>query len=124
MAGTLVVDTLKSGTSSPPAFQNTSGTEIGTLCRAWVNFDGTGTPAIRASFNVSSITDNGTGDYAANITNALPNANYCPVASGKVSGGPVVVAAANTASICIVRCFTSTTGAFVDADQCTVAIFR
>jgi hypothetical protein len=45
-------------------------------CRAWVNFDGTGTPAIRASGNVSSITDNGTGDYTVNFTTALTDANY------------------------------------------------
>jgi hypothetical protein len=45
-------------------------------CRAWVNFDGTGTPAIRASGNVSSITDNGTGSYTVNFTNAMPDVNY------------------------------------------------
>jgi hypothetical protein len=44
--------------------------------KAWVNFNGTGTVAIRASFNVSSITDNGTGDYTVNFTNALADANY------------------------------------------------
>ena len=44
--------------------------------RAWVNFNGTGTVAIRGSGNVSSITDNGTGDYTINFTNALPDANY------------------------------------------------
>jgi len=44
--------------------------------RAWVNFNGTGTVAIRASGNVSSITDNGTGDYTVNFTNAMPDANY------------------------------------------------
>lgn len=44
--------------------------------RAWVNFNGTGTVAIRASANVSSITDNGTGDYTVNITTAMPDANY------------------------------------------------
>jgi hypothetical protein len=43
---------------------------------AWVNFNGTGTVAIRASYNVSSITDNGTGDYTINFTNAMPDANY------------------------------------------------
>jgi hypothetical protein len=48
-------------------------------CRAWVNFNGTGTVAIRASGNVSSITDNGTGDYTVNFTNALPDANYSAV---------------------------------------------
>jgi len=46
-------------------------------CRAWVNFNGTGTVAIRANGNVSSITDNGIGDYTVNFTNAMPDANYC-----------------------------------------------
>ena len=45
-------------------------------CRAWVNFNGVGTVAIRASGNVSSITDNGTGDYTVNFTTAMPDANY------------------------------------------------
>jgi hypothetical protein len=45
-------------------------------CRAWVNFNGTGTVAIRASGNVSSIVDNGTGDYTVNFTTAMPDENY------------------------------------------------
>ena len=45
-------------------------------CRAWVNFNGTGTPAIRSSGNVTSITDNATGDYTINITTAMPDVNY------------------------------------------------
>lgn len=44
--------------------------------RAWVNFNGTGTVAIRAAYNVTSITDNGTGYYTVNFTTALPDANY------------------------------------------------
>lgn len=48
-------------------------------CRAWVNFNGTGTVAIRASGNVTSITDNGTGNYTVNFTNAMPDANYATV---------------------------------------------
>ena len=48
-------------------------------CRAWVNFNGTGTVAIRASGNVTSITDNGTGDYTVNFTTAMPDANYSSV---------------------------------------------
>jgi hypothetical protein len=51
-------------------------------CRAWVNFNGTGTVAIRASGNVSSITDNGTGDYTVNFTTAMPDVNYCSLVSG------------------------------------------
>ena len=57
-------------------------------CRAWVNFNGTGTVAIRASGNVTSITDNGTGDYTVNFTTAMPDANYSAVA---MSGSPAVV---------------------------------
>ena len=49
------------------------------MCRAWVNFNGTGTVAIRASGNVSSITDNGTGDYTVNFTTAMVDVNYSTV---------------------------------------------
>ena len=45
-------------------------------CRAWVNFNGQGTVTIRASGNVTSITDNGVGDYTVNFTNAMPDTNY------------------------------------------------
>ena len=51
-------------------------------CRAWVNFNGTGTVAIRASGNVSSITDNGTGDYTVNFTTAMVDANYSALTDG------------------------------------------
>lgn len=50
-------------------------------CRAFVNFNGTGAVAIRAGGNVSSITDNGVGDYTINFTTAMPHANYCAVMS-------------------------------------------
>ena len=53
-----------------------SGSAPSYTCRAWVNFNGTGTVAIRESGNVSSITDNGTGDYTVNFTTAMPDANY------------------------------------------------
>jgi hypothetical protein len=58
---------------------------VGYGCRAWVNFNGTGTVAIRASGNVSSITDNGTGDYTVNFTNAMPDINYSTVASSSIA---------------------------------------
>jgi hypothetical protein len=44
--------------------------------KAWVNFNGTGTVAIRESFNVSSITDRGTGFYEVNFTNPMTDSNY------------------------------------------------
>jgi hypothetical protein len=54
-------------------------------CRAWVNFNGTGTVAIRASGNVSSITDNGTGLYTANFTTAMPDANYAAMIGANIN---------------------------------------
>lgn len=133
---TLVVATLKSNSSSPPAFQNTSGTEIGTLCRAWVNFNGTGTVAIRAQFNVSSITDNGVGDYTVNFTNAMADANYAPVTSSNPNqnGSSVTMAALynyndNTyyptaSAVRIKGQATGGGGANADSSFITVAIFR
>lgn len=53
--------------------------------RTWVNFDGTGTPSIRDSGNVSSITDHGTGQYSANFATAMPDVNYCPLISANAS---------------------------------------
>jgi hypothetical protein len=75
-------DNVRVGVDSSGNFQFNSGygsaaTAYG--CRAWVNFNGTGTVAIRASGNVSSITDNGTGNYTANFTTALVDANYAAV---------------------------------------------
>jgi hypothetical protein len=54
-------------------------------CRAWVNFNGTGTVAIRASGNVSSITDNGTGHYTVNFTTAMPDANFTTIVTASLS---------------------------------------
>lgn len=69
--------------TSAPALGNV-GTAPVYAARAWVNFNGTGTVAIRASGNVSSITDNGTGDYTVNFATAMPDTNYTMVAT--VSG--------------------------------------
>lgn len=70
---TIKTDTLQNvaGTLSVPV-----GTVVNGSAKAWVNFNGTGTVAIRAGFNVSSITDNATGDYTVNFTTAMPDANY------------------------------------------------
>ncbi len=77
------MSTLKVGT-----IQDTSGNNSSTpnevangRAKAWVNFNGSGTVAIIDSYNVASITDNGTGDYTINFTNAMTDADYC------VSGG-------------------------------------
>ena len=77
---TLKLDTLsnKAGTASVPSDTIVSGT-----AKAWVNFNGTGTVAIRQAFNVSSITDNNTGYYVVNFANAMPDANYAVVAGSR-----------------------------------------
>jgi hypothetical protein len=65
-------------------------------CRAWVNFNGTGTVAIRASGNVSSITDGGVGTYTVNLTNAMPDANYSVQSLADGAGITIQAAASNT----------------------------
>ena len=75
----LVVNSTATGVSI-----GTAGYLSSQLAKAWVNFNGTGTVAIRDSYNVSSITDNGTGDYTVNFSTALNNANYCALGSSRV----------------------------------------
>jgi hypothetical protein len=105
-------------------------------CRAWVNFNGTGTVAIRASGNVTSITDNNTGDYTVNFTTAMPDANYSvnsltmrSFAAGVAD--PVIPCIYNsttygdaytTSSVRIETIFNNGTGA--DPLSCNIAIFR
>jgi hypothetical protein len=72
----------QTGSASVP-----SDTVINGSAKAWVNFNGTGTVAIRASFNVSSITDNGAGDYTVNFTTPLVDANYSIAGSGSTGNG-------------------------------------
>jgi len=99
-------------------------------CRAWVNFNGTGTVAIRASGNVSSITDNGTGNYTANFTTAMPNTNYTSIAAASSDGndntnqGALVTATHGSTTACVVRCVASNTQTAADIDSLAVAIFR
>jgi hypothetical protein len=82
-------------TATTPA-AGANGTGVATTAfvqnRAWVNFNGTGTVAIRASWNVTSITDNSTGNYTVNFTTAMADANFCALVSiNNVSGGSAIV---------------------------------
>jgi len=87
---TLAVGTIKSISSAAPVFQNTSGTEKGQLVKAWCNFDQTD-QSIRGSFNVSSLTDDGTGRTEVNYTNAMSNTNYCGVIYNNARNVEIVV---------------------------------
>ena len=77
MAGTLTISTLSDGTNSTSATNCIQGS-----AKAWVNFNGSG-GTIRGSYNVSSITVNGTGDYTINFTTAMPNANSSVVGTAQ-----------------------------------------
>lgn len=141
MAGTIIADNvnaaststliLKNGVASAaPQFQDASGVQIGTLCRAWVNFNGTGTIAIRSSFNISSITDNGVGNYTINLTTAIYDAEYSTslgysrlnASTDPTQVGFIGCGAKTTSSL---RVFTDgTTGTAIDFEAISVSIFR
>lgn len=92
--------------------------------RAWVNFNGTGAVAIRGSGNVSSITDNGTGDYTVNFTTAMQDANYTPICTSIQTTEVGPGSAANiTASSCRINTATSS-GSAVDRDYVGFAAYR
>jgi hypothetical protein len=104
-------------------------------CRAWVNFNGTGTVAIRASGNVTSITDNGTGVYIINFTTAMPDANYavagfCNWVDDSNANGLVTARANSTKSTTALQVFTTNStqawagAGAVDLSQISVSIFR
>ena len=103
---------------------NASGSAPIYACRAWVNFDGKGTPFILGSANVSSITDNGTGHYRVNFTTAMENAEYCGIATaGRPAAEGLVSEAARAASSFTVKVI-SDNGAAVDAEFVNVAIIH
>ena len=96
-------------------------------CRAWVNFNGTGTVAIRASGNVSSITDNGTGDYTVNFTTAIVDANYSIASSigeGATGGNSLLQLYTPVAGSFRFTSRSSSANGFQDSVNCCVAVFR
>jgi hypothetical protein len=91
MVGTDATQTLTNKTLTTPNIdsaqvETVSGTAPLYMCRAWVNFNGSGTVAIRASGNVSSITDSGTGSYVVNFTTSMPDDNFASVAGVSIIG--------------------------------------
>ena len=134
-AGTGLTGTAASLTAGAATkLSNDTGSAPSYSCRAWVNFNGTGTVAINASGNVSSITDNGVGDYTVNFATAMPDAFYCAVANAakydssndgnqrtQIGG---IVGAPQTASSTRVRVTQGTAATSVDSPMVFVAIFR
>ena len=111
---TVKVDTIKT----------TGNVEVYT-CKAWVNFNGTGTVAIRASGNVTSITDNGTGEYRVNFTNAMSNSNYAVVTNGNRANDQRIGTrqSESTTTQCMIRSSNYTGATLQDTDSAFVAIF-
>lgn len=120
------------GSSSVPMATVAAGT-----AKAWVNFNGTGTVTIRASFNVSSITDNGVGIYTVNFTNALADTNYSVCASYTdevannqhcigfiLSGGWVTTQVYSTAGFRVAFFSVSNSAGLVDKSICNFSVFR
>jgi hypothetical protein len=113
--------------------ESTEGTDYrnalypGYMARAWVNFNGTGTVAIRASGNVTSITDNGTGDYTLNFTTAMPDANYTCVINAGVQaatlGLPSTSTTAPTTSAFRFRTTDQASGT-QDSERVMASVFR
>lgn len=119
---------LNSTTNAVNARVNGATHQLNTV-KAWVNFNGTGTPAIRASMNVTSITDNGAGDYTINFTTAMSDANYATVVTAmRVSGNTAAQAfirETTTPTTALVRIGTTNQGGTaVDPLYVTVACFR
>ena len=135
--GSGLMDVVQSSTAgTPPQFNDGNSTQIGTLCRAWVNFNGVTTATIRASFNVSSVTRNGTGYYTVNFTTALPDANYAPnvnvcsefgtrygIGASLYSGGSPFTEVAPTTSAFSFTTLNGNTAAF-DPKYVQVSVFR
>jgi hypothetical protein len=122
--------TLPSQSGNAGEYLSTDGTvaswaAIPTEVKAWVNFNGTGTPAIRAQFNVSSITDNGTGNYTVNFTTALADANFSAVSSTGVdiSNAQVASIGGRTSSSVDVFAYNNSNN-LIDTNYVAVAIFR
>jgi hypothetical protein len=124
-------DNVRVGIDSSGNFQMNSGygsAAVAYGCRAWVNFNGTGTVAIRASGNVSSITDNGTGDYTVNFTTAMPDGNYSIVGStiGSGNGGTYIDSRGVSLATGSARfgAFSSIANTLGDRDFISIAVFR
>ena len=118
--------------------QDTSGNNSSTpeqvaqgRAKAWVNFDGTGSITIDDSFNVSSITDNSTGNYTINFTNAMPNAEYAVAGSVQTTNAtPVVIttfgsngSSRTTSGVRIAASYIQSSIQVVDAVECSVIVF-
>ena len=122
MAGTLTLTTLSDGTNSTSATNCIQGS-----AKAWVNFNGSTPPSIRASYNVTSVTRNSAGDFTVNFTNAFSDTNYTVlISAGNPSGTPNIdreEISAYTTTTCRIL-FTNSGVANIDPTYASFAAFR
>mgnify|MGYP003343671260 FL=1 len=132
--GTIYSDTIQGSTANTaPVFNDGNSREIGQLTKVWVNFNTLTTTSARASFNVSSLTDNGTGDTTISFTNLLSDVNYSALGTGghtsavATSDMRLVTMSNNgsrTTSACrLATSYANGAGGY-DLDNVNVAIFR
>ena len=127
MASSVVSDNFETSTGAIP---NMGGADVTTrLCSAWVNFNGTGTVAIRDSYNVSSITDNGTGKYTVNFDTAMANSGYASLLTARgVSSIRALISTGissdtySTSSF-LVRIYNESTGSVLDSPIVSASVF-
>ena len=119
------------GIPAPAALSTASGSAPSYSARAWVKFNGTGTPAINASGNVSSITDGGVGLYTINFTTAMADANYATIITAQETSagardGCIQLRGGGTYSTSAVQIFSGVLNAFnaVDNPIICVSVFR
>ena len=120
---TLTSPTLTTPTIDSAQIPTVSGTAPIYMCRAWVNFNGTGTVAIRASGNVTSITDTAVGRYTVNLTTAMPDSNYCTsvtATDGYIGTSSTTGITTSSANIVV----TTDAGSYVDSSIVCCSFFR
>lgn len=99
-------------------------TEQKQIAKAWVNFNGTTSPGtIRSSYNVSSVTKNGTGNYTVNFATAMTDANYSAVSSAFTSGSLNILQLTSHTTASINLVIYNTSGVFIDGNPISIQIF-
>jgi hypothetical protein len=128
--GTVITSaTAAADVPAPTQLSTASGSAPSYSARAWVSLNGTGTIAINGSGNVSSITDDGTGQYTVNFTTAMPDTNYSAVTGGSVlatqNSNEKSIASTNiTTSSFMLHCTDDTSNVYADCENVFGAIFR
>ena len=125
--GNILADVVQSSTTgTAPVFKDGNSTEVGTLCRAWVNYN-MATSTKNGSFNVSSVTKNGTGDGTINFITAMPDTNYAAIfTSSGYNAYPALGPSDTSTSITTtsIRARYLSSGSAYDTPFFEVAIFR